>query len=571
MVFHICGIVVLTLVINGSTIQYVLKLLKIKSSLYQSDFLIKSSLEHLAKKSDHLVNVLSQNNHFTGANWLELRNSIPDYSRLLKTENYGIGGQNEHSVESNIRYRFICSMKSFYWKQHQDGLINSHTYNILNDAAEASIDCNDIKEQWTCIKKHFKYPRWYQFLHSKRFFKNFSHKSIFGIILETVQLSTAFIFAADRTGIIVKKFPEWKSNLTDKVFAEIKAAEKLAELEIHRIQKTFPEIYQSIQSQKASVFVLNSDIKNINRLRKDGIIQTSECEEMTDRVNTFIHKVGSCYKIPAKINTFLLFSNLPFISVFDEQTKHILFAKLRYKVFSEEETLYTEGKNKNSFFLIVRGLVKINTSDHYERIYGPGSLINLWASLAESTSISTCRAQTTTSVLKVPKTVIHSILRERTTEEIAWKCAAFMMMRMLFTTRLELESDHVKLGEICLSSTFRKFESDTDELVGSKVLLLKGKDVVGKVYIAPALIQSIQTKSLQRINSVTVNRMRVRFSKSVALILDSKGSPFRQTLEDIANVSEESMSELNRNESLGLIYIKGSTESTRTHLSSTNV
>merc|ERR1711916_355179 len=153
-------------------------------------------------------------------------------------------------------------------------------------------------------------------------------------------------------------------------------------------------------------------------------------------------------------------------------------------------------------------------------------------------------------------------------EEILWKCAAFMVVRIFFAQSLMMETDHVRLGEICLSSTLKKSGNESQEMINCKVLLLKGtaRDVTNRVYTAPALIDSLDTYSLEKINMVTVNQMRVTFYKSVALFFDGKGCPFMDSMENIANNLDEDSGNMSRQESLGLIYVKGSEESRRTQL-----
>jgi NhaP-type Na+/H+ or K+/H+ antiporter len=79
LLFHVAGIVLLTLVVNGSTTGLLLKKLGLTGSTPASDLIFREALKHLEQEKQMLEDSLKHNRLFAGANWARVRELMPQY------------------------------------------------------------------------------------------------------------------------------------------------------------------------------------------------------------------------------------------------------------------------------------------------------------------------------------------------------------------------------------------------------------------------------------------------------------------------------------------------------------
>ncbi|KAL6579562.1 Son of sevenless 1 [Orobanche minor] len=174
-VFLTGGIVFLTLIVNGSTTQlllHVLKMDKLSAAKEQRRILNYTKFEMLNKALEAFGN-LGEDEELGPADW-------PTVKRYIKGLNDVNGEQiHPHSTSENddtlehmylkdIRMRFLNGVQAAYWVMLDEGRITQTTANLLMRSVDEAIDLisHEALCDWKGLKSYVKMPNHYKFLQS---------------------------------------------------------------------------------------------------------------------------------------------------------------------------------------------------------------------------------------------------------------------------------------------------------------------------------------------------------------------------------------------------------------------
>ena len=255
--FLTSGIVLLTLLINASTIRYMLVALGMdtyvetsrcrSSNLAQipcfnpcvcvcsfkpeSARVYNSALEHLKNEEMVMTRALKHDRHYAAADWASLRSVLPDFDELRKKvredgceldEEMNTKGEitkgngrrrdtdskkskkSQHSdtdfrcLVKEIRLRLISGTKAAYWQQFEEGLMSKQAVTALVESAERALDVGSLAKQWHAIEPEFNVPFWLSAIYSSPYLKRISKRFLFKRLAFAVELATAFVEATQR-------------------------------------------------------------------------------------------------------------------------------------------------------------------------------------------------------------------------------------------------------------------------------------------------------------------------------------------------------------------------------------
>eukprot|EP01083_Nonionella_stella_P150965 481802_1 len=484
--FHVSGIVFLTLIINGTTTKHFMRLIKADDDKDRySDLLLRNALAHVEDTSGELISDLQQNDHFSGANWKTIQETRPDYIQVLEL------GELDPAVaikfrdrDSNIRHRFLCSMKALYYQLHLDGMTSAEAVNLLVDAAEYGLDSQDLSVQWNRISNHFLVPYWLQLLFRIRCCSRLSSYVLARRLALGVELSTTFMIASARMGDIVDSFPEWKSLPGLRVVQEehntMKRKAKAAWI---NLRHSYPNIYKIIQTRHAMAYITRREIQEIDDLFRDGVIEERDHESLHHAATHASYVLNNArISIPLRSK---MVRQLPFLTAASPKEVSVIEAKTAYRLAEDNDYLYKQGSKATAFFAILNGHAKIYKDGEAVATIGAGALCGTWATLSKSNHASSCQVSTKVEYLRFGWEAISYLLKNPEIERSMWQVCGANVARIFCKWDLP-QGD---ITRCCLSSTYIHASNETIELE-SAALLLTGTatDEAGEVYTAPCII-----------------------------------------------------------------------------------
>mmetsp|Transcript_39434 Transcript_39434/g.64518 ORF Transcript_39434/g.64518 Transcript_39434/m.64518 type:complete len:960 (+) Transcript_39434:48-2927(+) len=327
--FHVCGIVVLTLVVNAPTVKYVVQWLGLNKPPSDTAALFRSATQHLLEDVHHKLNEMKLDQHYMGANWTKVENLQPKYDDLY----FSIFGESlvveEHSgdddddddellsvhsdeeaqdliinmiaelqradreaqLQNAVEKRVIQVMKASYWRQYEQGLISADAVNILVESSEDAMDEHDLTKQRRNLEKWFAIPWSIKTLHRSnyRYVKKLAEWMLFGNLGFAVEIASGFIYAT-KEAIEFCELLQHSHSVEPRhiVSVQTQLRDVIAWIDATAadVVRVYPEVHTAIQTLHAANALLNHQKEEIAHLLHKGFLDEAEyarvrscCEE----------------------------------------------------------------------------------------------------------------------------------------------------------------------------------------------------------------------------------------------------------------------------------------------------
>ena len=151
--FFTAGIVTLTLLINASTIKYIVQALGLTKVSPAKAQMLTNARDYLHDSTKNQIERLSRIVTLKGQIGRQWRKYLPRAPQVLADEQ----GVAEKENIAELRKRFLEAEKSSYWHQFKDGLLGPEAVKILSDNISHLLDeggkegldqRKDLEESW---------------------------------------------------------------------------------------------------------------------------------------------------------------------------------------------------------------------------------------------------------------------------------------------------------------------------------------------------------------------------------------------------------------------------------------
>jgi NhaP-type Na+/H+ or K+/H+ antiporter len=409
LLFYIAGIVVLTLVINGTTIQIFLDAFKMTSLSHDQKSTLKLTLNSLKETADSQIDVMKVDKFLADADWPVVRN-------FIELKSAGLDEINERSASSSesnnivvaqrmLREKFLAAEKAKYLSMYEEGTLGQNAVNFLVEAVDHAHDdglrmvtSHDLQKALqpskTLVYKLAQIPLLGRFFRGKLFAKCFF----------AYHIGLGYISAQESVRALLKiRSPKEQENLDKKAgrksvkaaigasgfsFAAVVASEvhknsssscELVLRSLLLLRETQPEIAASVKTSFAIRRILDNQLHQLHSMRHNGVIDEVEEERLRESVEM---KKRRLHFAPPFVGTPSLPGLLDELSwltgtrdnlrknVVDDMLKLAQLRKLKMGEF-----LVRMGDSSNSdIYMITRGLARVEREGISMDIGGIGSM-----------------------------------------------------------------------------------------------------------------------------------------------------------------------------------------------------
>jgi len=201
--FHVCGITILTLLINGVFIRNLLNYLGMTDMTQTAGLIYAETLDHISAETKRQVKKMKNHNHWCNIDWGFVEKNLPNFSKsllsnnalkrsrkLLDIESTEVNiqmtmftesdafkrsktfldsavrerrtAQLRKDVQEEIRTRFLTAFRANYIEQFEKGYIGAKAQRVLVEATEAAMDTDSelirkkLRKNW---QKHHQSER----------------------------------------------------------------------------------------------------------------------------------------------------------------------------------------------------------------------------------------------------------------------------------------------------------------------------------------------------------------------------------------------------------------------------
>lgn len=376
--FLAAGIVVLTIVINASTMKMVFRYLKLdklppakQASLDKAQYSIKQRLLGTLPE-------LQENEFLQRANWTELSRGINQVKAPEKTQ------QQQKIAETDLRIAFhrrlLESERQYYWLQFKKGALTGTATRQLVHAVEVALDGEPQISPRNSLFNIWKTPNYMRWFNHIRLLNRIIIHFSFERLALSYDTARGFMQAQQEMEKYARSLAPTAQDAQD-VILDIEKNKQYTRAHIQQMRENFPDLSFSLETHSAHRLMLNLERVYLDDLIDEGVLDKSEAHKLTHEIE---HKLAHLKQQPHTVTAKQIskqFAEMPWAEGVNK--KHLLslgrFAKRQ--IFNEGELIFRQNHHAVSVAVILHGRVELISTQSEQQI-SSGEIIGVYAFLS---------------------------------------------------------------------------------------------------------------------------------------------------------------------------------------------
>ena len=426
--FLISGIVLLTLLVNATTVKALVNALGLTELPAVKKLMFSNASGNVAEGCEQEMDLLKDDRFLSGANWGLVRKYLPDPVAYPLTADELEG----MDTLAETRRRLLEKERSSYWAQFRAGLLSARAVaqldnnlsEFLDKQGKVPMNNRDYLDRICGVSKLTEAIREVPFLK-----KYFSDK-----ITVSYDASKAFVVAqqemAKMVDSMVKELddsgdPE-KLGKSSRMLKDEIRQNRLQGLEyIRNMHENYPEATVGIETKDAIRSVLNHERNTIKKLKSEGMLEADEATRMITAVEERMKTVMESsmeLRLPEPEE---VLREVNWLKGLPEELISKIITASETKSFNNGDTLMRQGDDGDGMVVITRGSVKVSIGDLVVDIMGRGAVIGEMAVLGGVPRTANVVADSTVTALWLSTESMQKIMEDSPELSMSlWKTAA---------------------------------------------------------------------------------------------------------------------------------------------------
>ncbi len=282
--FLTAGIVFLTIVINGSTMEYLLKVLKLDVYPQAKQATIIKAEKHIAKQMRKYFKTLIHDPFFSKIKIDSLDNYIEEFRSEDTPKKV-----DKAEFEIAFKRRLLEIERSDYWRQFEEGRIGRKATFLLSKSVENALDNSPTIYPRPDLDELFKIPTPPQWLSSVPIMGSSVDNWILTHLSLSYDVARGFVEAQEEIKKHIKELSP-DQEVADEVEQMIEKNCSKAFLFTKKLNEAYPELITKLQSLSAKRLLLNHERYLIWDMEHDGVLESSEAEHLIEKIENQMQK-----------------------------------------------------------------------------------------------------------------------------------------------------------------------------------------------------------------------------------------------------------------------------------------
>jgi NhaP-type Na+/H+ or K+/H+ antiporter len=279
--FLTAGIVVLTIIINGTTMEWLLCLLKLDRLPPAKEASVQKAKESLLVQMSEFLKRIRQNPFFGKVGMDSLNKLITDFSGKSNTETE-ITLQLE-DLEIAFMRRLLEIERSDYWRQFEEGYIGRSAATILSRSVEQALDNSPTISPRPELDHIFSIPTPPDWMHHIPMMSRSMDDWLFSRLSLAYDIARGFVEAQeDMRHHIPKLSPSPEAS--ERALSMIDKNCTQAFAFTHYISEHFATLVISLQTRSAKRLLLNHERALIWKMQHDGVLEETEALYLIEHI-----------------------------------------------------------------------------------------------------------------------------------------------------------------------------------------------------------------------------------------------------------------------------------------------
>ncbi|KAK4264107.1 hypothetical protein QN277_029441 [Acacia crassicarpa] len=359
--FFTGGIVFLTLIVNGSTTQFILHFLDMDRLSAAKKRILNYTKYEMLNKALEAFGELGDDEELGPADWPTVKRYISCLNDLEGERIHPHGTPESDSTLDpmnlkDIRIRLLNGVQAAYWEMLDEGRIAQATANILMRSVEEAIDLAPLEPlcDWRGLKPNVHFPSYYKFLQTSIF----PRKLVTYFTVERLESACCICAAFLRAHRIARR--QLHDFIGDSDVSSIVINESVVEGEEARkfledVRVAFPQVLRVVKTRQATYLVLNHLLEYVQNLEKSGLLEEKEMLHLHDAVQTDLKKL---LRNPPLVKAPKMSGIHPMLGALPSSVRESLASNIKEMMKLRGLTLYKEGSRPNGIWLISSGVVR---------------------------------------------------------------------------------------------------------------------------------------------------------------------------------------------------------------------
>ena len=437
--FLISGIVLLTLLVNATTIKSLVNSLGLTDLPAVKKLMFSNASGNVAEGCEKEMDLLKDDRFLGGANWRLVRDYLPEPVAYPLTADE----LEDMDTLAETRRRLLEKERSSYWAQFRSGLLSARAVAQLDNNLSEFLD-----KQGKIPMNNREYldricgvSKLTEAIRDIPIFKNyFSDK-----ITVSYDASKAFVVAqqemAKMVDSMVKELDESgdpeKLGKSSRMLKDEIRQNRLQGLEyIRNMHENYPEATVGIETKDAIRSVLNHERNTIKKLKAEGMLESDEAARMITAVEERMKTVMESsmeLRLPEPEE---VLREVNWLKGLPEELISKIITASETKSFNNGDTLMKQGDDGDGMVVITRGSVKVSIGDLVVDIMGRGAVIGEMAVLGGVPRTANVVADSTVTALWLSTESMQKMMEESSELSISlWKTAAMRFAENLIGTK----------------------------------------------------------------------------------------------------------------------------------------
>lgn len=279
--FLTAGIVVLTIIVNGSTMEWLLHVLGLDKLPPGKEASLKKAASGIHNQMEDFLKKFSHNAFFNTLNEEKLHR----YIESDMDDDQDDQQLEEDDVNVAFMRRLLEVERKTYWKLFENGYIGKHASKALTDSVEAALDNTPEIAPRPSLEKNLSLPRPPYWMLHLPFCSQKVEDWIFSHLSLNYDIARGFVEAQDEMKRHLDELApseEIKAVATELIEDNRRAAFNFTK----KIESEYTSLISSLQMSSAQRLILNHERSLIWKMHKEGVIEDSEAEKLVQIVET---------------------------------------------------------------------------------------------------------------------------------------------------------------------------------------------------------------------------------------------------------------------------------------------
>lgn len=276
--FLTAGIVVLTLLVNGSTMRPLIAWLGMDRLSPAKRAALAAAAQRVDRELDASVAALQQDPFLRGADW----------GRVRTTAARGYRGAEAFAAEDaahvqEVRGRLLVAAKRSYWRQFEEGTLSAAAVRRLIEAADLALDHEAALDRLDDLRPAWRLPAALERLNAIPAAETLARVLYFERVAAGYEVARGYVVAQEEAARLLDAVTG-DAAVRERMRGELEHGRREVLTYLSALRGSFPEVSHAIETRIALRTALNQERTVIEQLVEEGVLDESEAGKWIEEV-----------------------------------------------------------------------------------------------------------------------------------------------------------------------------------------------------------------------------------------------------------------------------------------------